>query len=196
MTEFSEAVKGFTDIPIAALAAVFGMFSAKKHFKAGWTPFFFLLSVTAIAGAAVHIINMPQLAKDIFWTALYIVLFECVRRFAKLMCALLGGGDCGFHAELAAEALLYICAVLFMFFLHKYDMLFFALFCVIELVKLVFCAVRAKTVPKAVYLLVSLLVFPIMLQVFSKQIPYAVVYEHIFITAELVIVFYLAAKDK
>lgn len=195
MNEIYEALKGFTDVPIALLAAVFGMALCGKG-KSGWQRFFFLLSVTAFIGAAVHIFAMPHLIKSIVWVILYALLFECVRRATDLLCGCIAGDKVPvFHAVFIAEAMLYIGAVCFMIFVGKFDMLFFAAFGIISVIRIVFCILKVKRVPALVAVLAASFVLPLMFTVFSSVIPYAVVFEHIVIIAELCLVFFIALKD-
>lgn len=196
MSEIYEALKGFTDIPIAVLSLVFGIILSHNETSKKRAPIFFLLSVSAFAGAAVHILDLKDFYKKLVWIFLYMLLFETVRHFGNFLCEFISNDKNDGHYIYAAESVLYILAVVFMLFVNKFDMIFFILFGALQIIRIALCAFKVKRVPKLAILLFVSLIFPILLQAFESFIPYAVVIEHLILTADLCIVFFMAKNMK
>lgn len=194
MNGISEAMKGFSDLPIAAICLIFGFLAwrgAKKH-----AVLFFEIAAAAVIGAAVHIFQMPVPVRDAVWIVLYPVLFELVRRFACLFSGYIAGRETpDGRAVFLTEGALCLLSVGFMLFVRKYDMYFFiafGAFCAVRIIRTVLSARRLPT--KAGIILAAVPVI-LLLQGFSTRIPYAVVYEHVII-AGLLVVFFLIAKEE
>ena len=196
MNVFYESVKGFTDLPIALVAAVFGILTLKKSNK-NWGIFFLLIAVAGLLGAIAHIISFSQTCKNIIWTVLYILLFECIRRASLLFANYIKQkGEKEKPFLFSAEAVCYLAALCLMFFVGDYDIYILCVFAAISLARTAIPFFRVKTLPRFSVAFVGLLVPPVLFQIFSKAIPYAVVYEHIFILAELFLAYQISSESK
>ena len=190
MTDLAEMLKGLTDIPIALLAGIFGILLHKKESKK-WAFLFFLICVSGILGALVHTFEMPKLLKNVLWIILYVFLFELIRRFAKLVADYVSGKE---EKEkiwvYISEIFLYAVTVIWMFAVEKInDIFIFIIFAFIMFVKIVVCLLKCEKVPNKLKLLMIMLFFPIILQALCNVIPYAVVFEHIFLAVALYVAY-------
>ncbi len=193
MNGFYEALKGFTDLPISILSLVFGFVLLRQ--KSSWSPFFFLLSFSALLGTAAHTLNLSSAVNDIVWTVLYLLLFECVRRFTTLFCGYIKGSPIKEHYLMyLSKAVFYIVTVVVKINFTHIDIYVFTAFAGICIIRIIIYAIIKKRFPKRAKILVLLLIPPVLLQFFDKLIPFAVVFEHIFILLEIVVA-YLIAKD-
>lgn len=196
MNELGEALKGFTDLPIALIAAVFAVLLRGGRGKTGWSAFFLLLSATAFLGAAAHILYLPPIGKDLLWVVLYLGLFETVRRVALLLTVKITGAEVReSSAVYLIEVLLYAGTLVTMFWLDRYDILIFAAFALYRLAAVVVCCIKTRRVPKQIRILLCFLFPPLLLQILAGVIPYAVVIEHLFLIAALCVVFGIAKKS-
>ncbi len=193
MTELKEALKGFTDLPIAAVSFTFGLILHKRNKQQSLL--FFLVSFSAVIGGIVHIFSFSEFVKNIIWTFLYLLLFESIRRFSFVLYSYITKKKINNKLFYLFEVFLYILTLFFLFAIGKYDMLILIIFSAVCLYLPLKGVFISKNVPKSVYLLFITLIIPVLLQTFSAYIPYAVVYEHIFITLDLFIVYKMAINN-
>lgn len=194
MTVLYEALKGFTDLPIAVLSLIFGLLTAKKN-KNG-AILFFLISFAAFLGTAVHVIDFSPFINKAIWVILYPLLFEAVRRASLFISSFVKGKKQSENKIIfAVELPLLAAAIIIMYLIDDYDMLVFGAFALICLLRCAGSFLGVKKIPRPAIFLVILLIFPIILQAFSKVIPYAVVFEHIVIAFLLYTVYKMAKTD-
>lgn len=194
MNEFQEAIKGFTDLPIAVVALIFSVMLKRKG-KESFAELFGLTALSAVAGALVHIFKFTSTAKNLIWIGLYLALFEAIRRFAYLMSNYIKAEQKPekiFFYSL--EGVLYLLAVVLMLFAGKFDMACLLVFGAVNVLRILISAVKSKRMPLKVVMLLVFAVFGIAFQFSSGTLPFAVVYEHALIFAMLFTV-YLIAKE-
>lgn len=196
MNELNEALKGFSDIPISVISFVFFLLLSKKENRS-WKNIFLLVSLSSFIGALVHIINFGNLIKNIIWIVLYVLLFELVRRFSLQFISFIKGKNEREKTIIYVfEIVFYVVAAIGLFFYPKYDILAFVAFSFIVFLKVLICFITIKKVPSDAKLLIILLLFPIVLQIFSRIIPFAVLTEHLIIAAALFIAYKIAKKQE
>ncbi len=194
MNEIHEALKGFTDMPIALICILFGVLSGRIRAKK-YASLYFCIAPAAVLGAVVHIFRMPPTARDIVWVVLYPLLYESVRRFTMLFTAYITGREKPeSRVVLLTEAVLCLLSIGLMLFLHRYDMLVFLGFGALCVIRIAAAVIASRRLPWKAGIMLAGVPIPLLLQAFSERIPYAVVYEHIAITALLFVV-YLMARD-
>lgn len=198
MNELYEALKGFTDLPLAILSLIFGILCYKKMKNKAWATLFFIIAVAATLGAVVHGIALPDLAAKMIWVVLYPLLFEAVRRFGVLFGAYLDKENKPLSSILIPlEIALYIGALFALFLNSKlHDILVFAVYAVIVFIIAAVRVVRAMPLPKLVTVFLVLLAFPILLQICESFIPYAVVIEHSILVVEFAIAYRFAITSE
>ncbi len=202
MNELYEALKGFTDVPLAILSFIFALLCRKNHTSKDWTTLFFVVAAAALLGAFVHGVALPPLVGALIWVVLYPLLFEAVRRFGVVFGAFADGQNKPSPRPIwIAEILLYIGAVAMMFAIYKnaslnFDILVFIAFAVIVFVYTLARMVKSPKLPKLAIAFVVLLAVPVLLQAFEAFIPYAVVIEHTFLAIALFIAYRIALTTK
>lgn len=194
MNAIAESMKGFTDLPIAALCFIFGGLAWKMK-SANYAKLFCLVGVAAVLGSVVHVIAMPALAVQIIWTFLYPLLFESVRYFSELFSAYNLKDNSPLNRPiLLAEILLCLGCLLCLWIWNAFDMLFLILFAVICGARIVAAFIRSpEKRPKAILIMASF-PFAIIFQTLEEVMPYSIVGEHIVFMIMLVDV-YLIAKE-
>ena len=193
MTEIYEALKGFTDIPLAILSLIFGIILVKKR-RTGWGILFLTVAVAAVMGTVAHAVAIPTVALNLLWTVLYVFLYEAIRRFGCLTVALITGESRPEPRVIfCAEGILYILTLLWMWLGWPLnDILVLVVFMVMIFVRVTVCIVRTRHVPRSLCLLMGILLIPILLQMFESVIPYAVVAEHTLLALSLCVAFAIA----
>lgn len=195
MTDLTESLKGFTDLPIFLLGLIFALLVLKKNKK--WALLFFLISFTSLFGAAVHIFSFKISVLNFLWVILYPLLFETVRNASLLLSAYIYGQDKKENRVIFIfEIILYIAAVAAMYICGKYDMIFFATFAAVCLFRTAVSFFKTEKTPKKAVALVILLMFPLILQILSGVIPYAVIFEHLCILGLLFVTFKIASEKQ
>ncbi len=193
MTDFYEAVKGYTDIPIAVVSLVLGALSVKH--KRQWGILFFLVGIASAMGTVVHSVSFSKGVKNGIWVFLYVLLFESVRRFTYLFLLYIENGEKHKERSLfVLEIVFYITAVIMLFIHGHIDIYIFSAFAGICIIKIVMTCIKEKRYPKTVKGLLLLLIPPVALQFFDGVIPFAVVFEHAFIIAELFAVYKISKE--
>ena len=183
MNPIAEAMKGFTDLPIALLALLFGILQMRKE-KKEWGTLFLLIAVSGLMGAAVHIFALPRRALQLLWLVLYVLLFEDIRRFAMLMIAYISGID-GKERRIVwiAEGSLYAGAAVLLFAREGWDIYLLVVFMAFMFCRIVACLVRRGFSPAKATGLMAMLLVPILLQALAAVVSFAVVVEHIVVAA-------------
>ena len=198
MNELYEALKGFTDLPLAVLAFLFAVLCKKHATPKGWATLYAIIGVAATLGAFVHGVALPPLVGALVWVVLYPLLFEAVRRFGVVFAAAV---DHTYKPSprgvFIAELLFYLAALAALFLLLpyqilNYDILLFAIFAVLIFIQTAIRIFRAPKLSKLTVLFLALLAIPLLLQIFESVIPYAVVIEHTFLAVELYIAYRIA----
>lgn len=183
MNPIAEAMKGFTDLPIALLALLFGLLLLKKE-KRDWGGLFLLVAVSGVMGAAVHIFALPQRTLQLLWLVLYVLLFEDIRRFAKLMVAYISGiAEKERRIVWITEGILYAGAAVLLFARQGRDIYLLVVFMAVMFCRIVMCLVRSGFSPAKATGLMAMLLLPILLQALAAVISFAVVLEHIVLAA-------------
>lgn len=195
MTQFVEAAKGLTDLPIAVLSLIFAVLSFKKD-NNKWGLVFLLTGVSGILGTVVHTFILTDLVKNIIWTVLYIILFESIRRFAVCLIALVRKPENQEKILTAAEIVLYFVCIILLYLNGKTDILVLLVFAVICLCTLVYDLIKYKYKGKEIYMLFGFLCIPVVLQVFAAKYPLFVVIEHLFLFIALFIVYGISKAKK
>jgi len=196
MTELVEALKGFTDLPIAILSFIFGIISQKSNNKT-WSLLFYFVGISATLGVVAHTFVMPLLWLKIIWTVLYLLLFESVRRFAVLPIDLIKSDNNKLKKYLfILEIPFYLITLFLLYFVNDYDILILVLYSAVCLAFLVFYLVKYKYKNKYIYLIFLFLVMPIILQIMAKTYPLLVVVEHFSLFIALFIVYKISKLSK
>lgn len=192
MTEFTEAAKGFTDIPIALLALVIGILLIKKKEPAYM---FFCIAFSAVLGAIVHSVSMPLLYVNLIWIFLYPLLYECIRRFAHVYISYIRKEKTKEKKPVLLIELLFILINDSVVFADtKYDILILMGFATIMIFRVAVCISKTKNVPKNAMILLVLLPLPVIMQTLEGIVPYAVVIEHILISADMIYAYFILKK--
>ena len=174
MNEFSEAIKGLTDIPIALLSFVLFLLIRKKG-KKQWSRIFLFVAVAGFLGAIVHTFRVSVWQMRLLWIVLYVFLFELVRRFALAATSYISGKSSGEKKLVyGMEAAAYLISVTVLFLFPGYDIYAFVVFAAILFVRVLVCLIKTKNAPKDMWALILFLVLPIALQALADFIPYAV----------------------
>lgn len=192
-----EILKGVTDLPIAALALIFGLLLAKKDVGKGWRNLFFLIAVAGVLGAFAHIFDYSPLIYEILWTILYILLFELIRRFAGLMVCYIIGEDRGeMPLVFILEGVIFAVTVLCLFLAPFNEIYIFVVFATIMFLRLIVCLVRCQRRPRLAVILIVSLSAPLAAQILEDVLPYAIVIEHILIAAVMFLAYRIGAEAK
>lgn len=195
LNEMAEALKGFTDIPIALISLLFFILLLKGE-RNEWRGVFLLTTVAAFMGAAVHILKFENSEKTLIWVILYVLLFELIRRFSLAMINFITEKNSyEKSAVYLFESVLYLTAVFGLFYFPKYDIFALVAFSALAFIRVSVCLFKTKRPKKSAVLLMFILLLPIVLQALSKLIPYAVVFEHIIIALALFIGFKIAKSS-
>lgn len=193
MNELYEALKGFTDVPLAILSLIFGFLCHSKMKSKDWSTLFFCISITAFLGAFVHGVALPTIVAHFIWLFLYPFLFESVRRFGVLFPSLADKQKIpSSHIVLLLEMICYVVALVFLFSIGDYDIYIFAVFAVIVLLLAIVRIIKVPKIPKMVTVFLILVSIPLLLQICESFIPYAVVIEHSFLAVELYLAYRMA----
>jgi len=183
MSDFEELWKGLSDLPITLLAIVFGCLLLRRQARA-WSGMFFLTAVSALFGATVHGIAIPQFCLSVLWCGLYMLLFELIRRFALLITdCITGKREREQRPVLVLEAGLYLAAVLCLFLWKSADIYMLVLFAALLVVRIAFCLIRHPGAPRRVKILMLTLLAALLFQGLKTVIPYGVVLGHVTIAA-------------
>lgn len=193
MNNIYEALKGFTDIPSAVVALVLGLLALRRRDREG-AALFLIIAAGGFLGSAVHIFELPELIRRIVWVFLHMALFEAVLRFTLLFNSFLSGGRKSRAKQFRfLEVVLYFGAVAAVLACGRRDMLFFIAFSAVCMVQLIICMIKADKKPKRALVLITFIPLLLILQTFSKIIPYSVVFEHAIITMILFIIYSMSA---
>ena len=195
MNTFLEAVIGLTDLPIAVSAIIFSILSLKNGNK-GWGAVFFFTGISAIIGTVAHTFTFPSAVYRIIWTVLYLLLFESVRRFAVIMIGYVRKPFVFGKYIMAAEAILYIVCLFFLYAVEKYDILILVVFSALCLGSLVYNLVRYKYRNKYIYLIFGLLVLAVLLQILAGKLRFLIVLEHLSLFAALFAVYLMSRESR
>ncbi len=196
MNELPEMLKGLTDIPLALAACLFGILLTRRKAGGKWAALFFLISVSAVLGTAVHVFAMPQAVWTVVWMILYVLLFEAIRRFGQLMTAYITGQKRQeYRAVRITEIALYLFTVSGMFFLPFNEILVFVFFAVLQFARIMIALIRYPQAPADAKRLPVFVVLPLVIQALSGVIPYAVVMVHILLIAALFAVYLIGSRD-
>lgn len=193
MNELYEALKGYTDLPIALAAFVLGLLAKKKKAPRGWALLLVTVGAAALVGALFHIFALPTPLRKFFRVVMHVLLYEAIFLFTVLFAEYLHKDhDLDLKHLRIMEAVLLVCSAAAVILLDKYDMMIFVLFAAACVAIFVICIIGAKKIPLKAGCLFAVLPVLLLLQGFSDVIPYAVVTEHIIITAALIIIYFIA----
>lgn len=187
---------GLTDLPIAAVAVAFGILLQRRHGGAGgWAKWYFLIGISAVLGATVHIFAWNKTAKNIIWVGLYILLFEAVRRVGLLFRNGMLGKK---HREqlwiYLTEVIFYGVTVIGLFKFPFNEIYIFALFAVIIFARLFDAYRTAEKVSFSFKVVFALTAVAIILQLFTGFGAGFVAAEHIVLAAALIVTYGIAAR--
>ena len=197
MNEIHEAMKGFTDVPIAALSLLFALLLRKKNASKDWSALFFLVACAGALGAVVHGLALSRAASAVVWTVLHPFLYESVRRFGLLFPSFIDGKERrSAPAVFAAEIGFYLAGLPILYLFPPNDIYPFAAFAVLIFIQTVVAIVRAPRLPRLAVWFLVLLAIPLLLQIGETVIPYAVVIEHLFLALDLYIAYRIALTAK
>lgn len=196
MGAWTEISKGLTDLPLMLLALIFGLCLRRKG-RAGKAALFFLIAFAAALGAGVHAIALPELWRRAVWCLLYALLFEALRRFARLLLEQIERGAARERrAVWLAEGALYLTAVCALLTGRRWDIYPFVAFAALMLLRVLRCLARHGFRPERAALLIALLPVPLALQALTRVFPLAVTLEHLVLLAALVQVYRIARDDE
>lgn len=194
MNEFYEAIKGFTDIPLALVALVLGILS-KRNKKEDWGDLFLLIFMTSIIGTATHTFVLPEILWRALWSVTFAGLFEIDYIFTKLFSNYLNS-SVEFNVRRFRYLQLAFClaAILAVAGFGRKEMMIFVAYSFCCFAHLAKCAFMTSTVHKKAILFISLPLL-LMMQAFNTVIPYAVAIEHIALTM-ILFVLYSISRNK
>lgn len=196
LSPLPEMLKGISDLPIAALAAVLAFLLPGGRAAREWRALLLMVSVSALFGAAVHVFAVPEQVLSFAWTALYILLFELVYVFCRLILRCIDRK--GFRRPRAVRAVqtgLYLASAVCLFAAPGADIYVFVLFAAMLFAVVVFRLLRAEHPPRSVIALLLILLAALLCQGLKSVIPYGVVWGHVFIAAALFVLFFIAKND-
>ncbi len=197
MNELHEALKGFTDLPIAALALLFALLLQKKHQNRDWATVFFLVAGAGTLGSVVHGLALSRVADAVVWTVLHPFLYEAVRRFSLLFATFVDKKERHSPpAVFVAEIGFYLAGLPLLYLIPHNDIYSFAAFAVLLFIQTAVAMARAPKIPRLALVFLALLAVPLLLQIGETVIPYAVVIEHGFLALDLVIAYRIAVASK
>ena len=194
MTQFAEAAKGFTDLPIAVLALVFAALAWKNGNKKAGAVFLFT-GIGAIFGAVVHIFVLPPLIRKIVWTVLYVLLFESIRRFTVLFLGFIRPPKTVEKVLLIAAVSLYVVSLFFLYEIEANDILVLILFALICIAALIYSVIRYRYQNRYLVPFFGLAGSAALLQIPGDRFPIFVVLEHFCLFAALFIVYRMAKAE-
>ena len=196
MNPIAEVMKGVTDIPIALLAFWIGILLLKKE-KKEWGGVFLLVAVSGLMGTAVHVFSLPDICRKLLWVVLYVLLFEDIRRFTKLMIAYISGsGEKERRVVWHVEGILYVCAVIVLLVRGRGDIYLLVVFMAAMFWRIIVCLGRSGFSPAKATGLMAMLFVPILLQALDQIIPCAVVIEHIVLAAALFVAYHIGKDER
>ncbi len=195
MNGFYEALKGFTDVPIALVALVLGILS-KRNQRKEWGDLFLLIFLTAILGTAAHAFALSEALWRAIWVVVFAGMFEIDFMFTKLFSRYVNSSILFNEKRFRLMQIVFCLAAVIAVagFGHK-EMLIYVVYSFCCLAFLAKCFIRTRNVPKKATFFVSLLPVLLLLQAFNAVIPYAVVIEHIVLTV-ILFVLYSISIDK
>ncbi len=195
MNELHEALKGFTDLPIAALALLFAILLRKKNASKDWSTLFFIVACAGLLGSIVHGIALSRVADAVVWTILHPFLFEAVRRFGLVFATFIDKKERkSAKAVYVVEVFFYLAGLPLLYLIPHNDIYAFAAFAVLIFIQTVVAIAKAQKLPKIAVCFLVLLAIPLLLQIGETVIPYAVVIEHLFLALDLYIAYRIALK--
>ena len=197
MNEWYEALKGFTDLPLAVLSLVFALLLRKKGVKNGWPTLFALVAGAAALGAVVHGIALTPFWSTVVWVVLHPLLFESVRRFGLIFATYVDKKDRRSHPVVfAVEAGCYLLCLVLLVTVPPNDIYPFAAFAVLIFIQTVVAMSKAPSFPKRAAWFLVILAVPLLLQIGETVIPYAVAIEHLFLALDLYLAYRMALTWK
>jgi len=195
MNPIQETMKGITDIPLALLALLFGAMLWRRQSR-DWAKLMILIGAAGVLGALVHMFTLAERSRQIIWIVLFLLMYEVVRRFAKLMVEYSTENDRREPAVVwVAAAALYGVSIAALFFSQKLAMTVFIVFAAIMFSRIAVNLARCGFTPKKASELMLVVLVPIALQAFSGIIPGAVVMEHLILMAALLLVYRIGAES-
>ena len=193
--EIGEAMKGFTDLPIAALSLLFGILLVKKNAKKDWSTLFFIVACAGVLGSVVHGVALSRVADAVVWTVLHPFLYEAVRRFGLVFSSFVDKKERKSpRTVFLVEIAFYLAGLPLLYLIPHNDIYSFATFAVLIFVQTVVAIARAPHLPKLAVWFLVFLAIPLLLQIGETVIPYAVVIEHLFLALDLYIAYRIAKK--
>jgi len=193
MNELYEALKGFTDIPLAVLALIFAVLLRKKGADRRWSTLFFIVAAAAVLGSVVHSIALSRVADAVVWTVLHPFLYEAARRFGLLFSSFIDKQE---HrsapAVFVAEIGFYLAGLPLLYLIPHNDIYSFAAFAVLIFIQTLVPILKAPKLPPLAIVFLVLLAIPLLLQIGENIIPYAVVVEHLLLALDLYIAYRIA----
>ena len=188
-----ELWKGFTDVPIALLAVLFGLLLRRKK---GWREMFFLLAVTALLGTAVHVLVIPEPLHSVLWSVEFALLFALIALFAHRMEVYLTQKPVKEPKDVLFSGLaLWVCAVILRFTYPNLDIYMLVPFAVGLMIRMILCFARQEKKPRLMKLLLPVLLAALAAQALKDVIPYGVVLVHAFIAAALFLVYRMGRES-
>lgn len=195
MNELHEALKGFTDLPLAVLSLIFALLLRKNAAAKAWSRLFAFVAGAATLGSIVHGLALSPFWSAVTWTVLHPLLFESVRRFGLVFATFVDKKERRSPpAVFAAEAGFYLFCLALLYTIPPNDIYPFAAFAVLIFVQTTVAIARAPRLPKSATWFLVLLAIPLLLQIGETVIPYAVVIEHLFLALDLYIAYRIAKK--
>lgn len=194
LTSGYELWKGLTDLPLALLAAVFGVLLYRKKSLA-WSKFFFLAAIAGIGGITVHCLALPRRTVCALWIFLYVILYEVIRRMAFLLVEAIGKTKETSLFLPVSEGILYVITVIGLYTFPFNEIYVLVVFIGLVLIRVAVCAVRHLPLTKNVRLLLCLLPASALCQALSGILPYAVVWEHLLLGAALYAAYRIGAEN-
>lgn len=196
MNGFYEALKGFTDVPIALVALAFWILS-KRNNRKEWGNFFLLLFLTASLGAVAHAFALPEALWRSIWAVVFAGLFEIVFLFTKLFGRYVNS-SINFNEKTFRWLQVVFCLAAIIAvagFGHK-EMLIFVVYSFCCIAFLVRCFIGTSNVPQNATIFVLLLPVLLLMQTFNTVIPYAVDIEHIVLTVMLFVLYSISKGNQ
>lgn len=188
----NEILKSLTDVPIAIVALVLGIYAGRNR-KKEYEYFFLLITAAAIIGTVAHATDLPLGIYRVVWVILYLLLFEIVFRFSSIFCLYIDNSrEYPKKQFRILELILFVCASITVVIIDRYDIYFFVIFDVICLTFLIMRMVKAKKLKPKVKIILLLAAIALILQGLTDLIPYVVAVAHIVVAVVLIILYSLS----
>lgn len=189
-----EFYKGISDIPIVILAIFFSIFLRKFEEKKSWSQFFMLLGAGAFLGALVHMLALEGMYKQIVWFALYVLLYEVIRKLSILLCEYILKDQVQFPKLLRVlQIICFVSSIVLLLQGNRYDIFVFADFAVAILAWIIYIASKnVITIRLALFLGFGIVAAG--MQLAKDLIPFGVVWGHLAIVAAICVLFSMAIE--